>query len=200
MLDYELEVGFSISHGNELGEPIPIERAEEHIFGLCLLNDWSARDIQAWEYQPLGPFLGKSFATTISPWVIPLDALEPFRIPAATRAEGDPEPLPYLRSDRDRERGGFDVNLEVWLATAKMREAGERGGAGEPWESAGAVLDAGANGDAPREQRVQFAARRSAGDGNGFRSDAGVGWIVAGADQARRRAVDAAQWGRAEIP
>jgi len=125
MLDYELEVGFSISHGNELGEPIPIERAEEHIFGLCLLNDWSARDIQAWEYQPLGPFLGKSFATTISPWVIPLDALEPFRIPAATRAEGDPEPLPYLRSDRDRERGGFDVNLEVWLATATMRQAGE---------------------------------------------------------------------------
>jgi fumarylacetoacetase len=125
MLDYELEVGFYISQGNQLGETIPLERAEEHIFGLCLLNDWSARDIQAWEYQPLGPFLGKSFGTTISPWVITLEALEPFRVPAAPRPEGDPRPLPYLKSERDEERGGFDVNLEVWIATKKMREAGE---------------------------------------------------------------------------
>ncbi len=125
MLDYEVEVGFFVAHGNELGQPVPLAQAEEHIFGLCLVNDWSARDIQAWEYQPLGPFLGKSFATTISPWVVTLDALEPFRIPAATRAEGDPEPLPYLSDERDRERGGFDVNLEVWLATAKMRASGE---------------------------------------------------------------------------
>jgi fumarylacetoacetase len=123
-LDYELEVGFFIGDGNALGETIPLEQAEKHIFGLCLVNDWSARDIQAWEYQPLGPFLGKSFGTTISPWVVTLDALEPFRVAAAQRAEGDPEPLPYLRSERDRERGGFDVNLEVWLTTAKMREAG----------------------------------------------------------------------------
>ena len=123
MLDYEVEVGFFVAEGNALGDTIPLERAEEHIFGLCLVNDWSARDIQAWEYQPLGPFLGKSFATTISPWVVTLDALEPFRVPAAVRGEGDPKPLPYLWSERDRERGGFDVNLEVWLATAKMRGA-----------------------------------------------------------------------------
>ena len=123
-LDYELEVGFFIGDGNALGETIPLERAEEHIFGLCLVNDWSARDIQAWEYQPLGPFLGKSFGTTISPWVVTLDALDPYRVSVVVRAEGDPEPLPYLRSERDRERGGFDVNLEVWLTTAKMREAG----------------------------------------------------------------------------
>jgi fumarylacetoacetase len=124
-LDYELEVGFYIGHGNELGETIPLERAEEYIFGLCLLNDWSARDIQAWEYQPLGPFLGKSFGTTVSPWVVTVEALEPFRVPAAVRAEGDPKPLPYLWSEQDQARGGFDVNLEVWMATKKMREAGE---------------------------------------------------------------------------
>ena len=125
MLDYELEVGFFISDGNELGSTIPIAEAQKHIFGLCLVNDWSARDIQAWEYQPLGPFLGKSFATTISPWVVTLDALEPYRVPAAPRPEGDPRPLPYLWSDEDQARGGFDINLEVWLATAKMRAAGE---------------------------------------------------------------------------
>lgn len=125
MLDYELEVGFFIGAGNALGEPIALERAEQHIFGLCLMNDWSARDIQAWEYQPLGPFLGKSFGTTISPWVVTLDALEPFRVPAMMRPEGDPEPLEYLSSERDRERGGFDVNLEVWLATARMRAEGK---------------------------------------------------------------------------
>jgi fumarylacetoacetase len=125
MLDYELEVGFFIAEGNALGDTIPLEQAEAHIFGLCLVNDWSARDIQAWEYQPLGPFLGKSFATTISPWVVTLDALEPFRVPAAKRAEGDPQPLLYLHSERDQERGGFDINLEVWLATERMRQAGQ---------------------------------------------------------------------------
>ncbi len=124
-LDYELEVGFFIGQGNDLGETIPLEEAEKHIFGLCLVNDWSARDIQAWEYQPLGPFLGKSFATTISPWVVTLDALEPYRVPAAVRPEGDPKPLPYLWSEQNQARGGFDINLEVWLATAKMRAAGE---------------------------------------------------------------------------
>ena len=125
MLDYELEVGFFIGEGNDLGSTIRIEKAEAHIFGLCLVNDWSARDIQSWEYQPLGPFLGKSFATTISPWVVTLDALEPYRVPAAPRPEADPKPLPYLWWERDQERGGFDINLEVWLATAKMRAAGE---------------------------------------------------------------------------
>ncbi|HEX4068206.1 MAG TPA: fumarylacetoacetase [Acidobacteriaceae bacterium] len=125
MLDYELEVGFFVGTGNALGTTIPLEAAESHITGLCLMNDWSARDIQAWEYQPLGPFLGKSFGTTISPWVVSLEALGPYRVPAAVRPEGDPEPLPYLRSERDRLRGGFDIHLEVWLATARMRAAGD---------------------------------------------------------------------------
>jgi fumarylacetoacetase len=121
MLDYELEAGFFMGAGNAMGETIPIDEAEDHIFGLCLLNDWSARDIQAWEYQPLGPFLAKNFATTISPWVVTLDALEPFRASAFARAEGDPAPLPYLASARDGQHGGFDVTLEVWLRTARMR-------------------------------------------------------------------------------
>jgi fumarylacetoacetase len=118
-LDYELEVGAIIGRSNVLGEPVPIERAEEHILGLCLVNDWSARDIQTWEYQPLGPFLAKNFATSISPWVVTLDALEPFRVPLPPRAEGDPAPLPYLASARDR---AFDITLEVWLRSDKMRE------------------------------------------------------------------------------
>jgi fumarylacetoacetase len=124
-LDYELEVGFFVAEGNELGERIPLGQAEEHIFGCCLVNDWSARDIQSWEYQPLGPFLGKSFATSLSPWVVTLDALEPFRVPANPRSAGDPGPLPYLSSGRDQERGGFDIQLEVSLLTERMRSAGE---------------------------------------------------------------------------
>ncbi len=125
MLDYELEMGFFVAEPNAPGHPIPIDLAEDHIFGLCLVNDWSARDIQSWEYQPLGPFLAKSFATTISPWVVTLDALEPFRVPAAPRPDGDPAPLPYLFSERDQQRGAFDIHLEVSLLTAKMRAAGE---------------------------------------------------------------------------
>ena len=123
-LDYELELGALVGPGNALGTRIPIDEAEAHLFGLVLLNDWSARDLQAWEYQPLGPFLAKSFATTVSPWVVTLDALEPFRVPAAPRAPGDPSPLPYLSSVVDQARGAFDVTVEVWLATARMREAG----------------------------------------------------------------------------
>ncbi len=123
-LDYELEVGAWIGPGNAQGAPIPIDRAESHLFGLCLLNDWSARDLQQWEYQPLGPFLAKSFATSISPWVVTMDALEPFRVAASGRPEGDPEPLPYLLSGGDREHGGIDVRLEVSLASAAMRTAG----------------------------------------------------------------------------
>jgi fumarylacetoacetase len=121
MLDYELEVGFFVGQGNALGQPIPLEEAEQHMFGLCLLNDWSARNIQSWEYQPLGPFLAKNFATTLSPWVVTLEALEPYRVPAMARAEGDPRPLPYLYSQQDQKHGGFDITLEVWLSTAKMR-------------------------------------------------------------------------------
>ena len=124
LLDYELEVGCFIGPGNPLGQPIPLECAEEHMFGLCLVNDWSARDIQTWEYQPLGPFLAKNFATTVSPWVVTLDALEPFRAPAYDRPADDPRPLPYLASAEDDSRGGFDLTLEVWLRTRAMRAAG----------------------------------------------------------------------------
>ncbi|MGH9607479.1 MAG: fumarylacetoacetase [Terracidiphilus sp.] len=122
-LDYELEVGAFIGPGNSRGERIPIAEAERHVFGLCLVDDWSARDIQAWEYQPLGPFLAKNFATTISPWVVPMEALEPYRVPMAARAEGDPEPLEYLRSPF-AERDAVDLTLEVWLSSARMREMG----------------------------------------------------------------------------
>ena len=122
-LDYELELGIWIGPGNALGEPVPIDEADEHIFGLCLLNDWSARDIQAWEYQPLGPFLAKNFATTISPWIVTLEALAPYRC-EWTRPAQDPQPLPYLESTSNRARGGFDVTIESWLETPGMRAAG----------------------------------------------------------------------------
>jgi fumarylacetoacetase len=116
-----MEVGFFVGKGNQLGESIPIERAEEHIFGLCLVNDWSARDIQSWEYQPLGPFLAKNFATTVSPFVVTMEALAPFRVPAFEREEGDPQPLDYLNGEENQKSGGFDVNLEVYIQTEKMR-------------------------------------------------------------------------------
>ena len=123
-VDYELELGVFIGPGNALGEPIAMGDAEEHLFGVCLLNDWSARDVQTWEYQPLGPFLAKNFATTVSPWVVTLDALAPYRN-AFTRPEGDPQPLPYLDSAANRARGAFDIELSVWLQTQRMRDAGE---------------------------------------------------------------------------
>ena len=123
-LDYELEVGVFVGRSNPLGEPIPIARAEERMFGLCLVNDWSARDVQGWEYQPLGPFLAKNFATSVSPWVVTMDALEPFRAPAFRRADGDPAPLPYLSSPANEKNGGVDIQLEVWLRSARMRDAG----------------------------------------------------------------------------
>ncbi|HEY2275705.1 MAG TPA: fumarylacetoacetase [Steroidobacteraceae bacterium] len=122
-LDYELEVGVFIGRGNELGAPIPIGEAERHVFGLCLLNDWSARDIQSWEYQPLGPFLAKNFGTTVSPWVVTLEALAPFRAPW-TRPPGEPPPLSYLDGAQVRHAGAFDLELEVWLDTSSMRAAG----------------------------------------------------------------------------
>ncbi len=123
-LDYELELGIWIGGGNELGSPVPIGEAAGHIAGYCLLNDWSARDIQAWEYQPLGPFLAKNFLTSVSPWVVTPQALEPFRKPMAPRPQGDPEPLPYLDDPADRERGALAIQLEVTLTTQKMRSAG----------------------------------------------------------------------------
>lgn len=123
-LDYELEVGAYVGVGNPLGTPIPIGRAEEHLWGMCLVNDWSARDIQSWEYQPLGPFLAKNFATSVSPWVVTLEALAPFRIPATPRPTGDPPPLPYLSHPEDAQTGGFDLTLEVWLCSAAMGARG----------------------------------------------------------------------------
>jgi fumarylacetoacetase len=125
-LDYELEVGAFVGSGNSLGTPIAIDEAEQHIFGLCLLNDWSARDVQTWEYQPLGPFLAKNFASTISPWVVTLDALEPFRGPARIRDDGDPRPLAYLSSAEDTRQGAFEITLELSLLSAAMRAAGAK--------------------------------------------------------------------------
>ncbi|HEY8433804.1 MAG TPA: fumarylacetoacetase [Sphingomicrobium sp.] len=123
-LDYELELGIWIGEGNELGSPIPIGEAGEHIAGYCLLNDWSARDLQAWEYQPLGPFLAKNFLTSVSAWVVSPDALAPFRAPMPPRPQGDPQPLPYLDDPADRASGGLAVQLEVTLSTAQMRKDG----------------------------------------------------------------------------
>jgi fumarylacetoacetase len=120
-LDYELEVAAYVGMGNQLGQPISIAAAESHIFGLSLLNDWSARDIQAWEYQPLGPFLGKSFATSLSPWVVPVDALRPFRMPMMARPSSDPQSLPYLASSDDE--SGIDLTLQVLLSTVSTRNA-----------------------------------------------------------------------------
>jgi len=125
-LDIELELGIFVGTGNELGDPVAMAQAEDHVFGLCLLNDWSARDIQAWEYQPLGPFLSKNFATTISPWVVTLEALAPYRV-AFERPADDPQPLPYLDSEANRQGGAFDIQLQVDLQTPTMREAGQGG-------------------------------------------------------------------------
>lgn len=123
-LDYELELGVWVGPGNALGDPVPIGQAENHVAGFCLLNDWSARDLQAWEYQPLGPFLAKSFATSVSPWVITPEALEPFRIAQPVRAEGDPRPLDHLHDANDQRRGAFNIELEVLLTTDQSRMAG----------------------------------------------------------------------------
>jgi len=121
-LDYELEVGAFIARGNAMGEQIPISDASESLFGFCLVNDWSARDIQSWEYQPLGPFLSKSFATNISPFIVTREALEPFRSPAYARPAGDPQPLDYLNDEADQAAGAFDIQLEVYLSSERMRE------------------------------------------------------------------------------
>jgi fumarylacetoacetase len=122
-LDYELELGVFVGSGNSPGVPIAIADAESHIFGMCLLNDWSARDLQAWEYQPLGPFLAKNFATTISPWIVTLQALAPFRM-AHVRPEGAAPPLPYLTSALNRDTGAIDIRLEALIESAAMRERG----------------------------------------------------------------------------
>jgi fumarylacetoacetase len=123
-LDYELELGVFIGRSNELGSRIDIAHAESHLFGVCLLNDWSARDLQAWEYQPLGPFLAKNFATTVSPWIVTLEALEPYRV-SWQRRSADPPPMSYLDSPSVRSRGAIDIQLEVWLESESMRQAGQ---------------------------------------------------------------------------
>ena len=123
-LDYELEAGLYIGQGNALGAPIPIAEAPQHIFGFSLVNDWSARDIQAWEYQPLGPFLGKNFGTTVSPWIVTSEALAPFRVPANPRPASDPRPLPYLFSEEDQQHGALSIELEVLIASENMRQQG----------------------------------------------------------------------------
>ncbi len=123
-LDYELELGIWIGRGNDLGSPIPVGEAARHIAGYCLLNDWSARDIQAWEYQPLGPFLSKSFMTSVSAWVVSQQALAPFRRPMPPRADGDPRPLPYLDNPADRESGALEIQLEAVLTSERMRQDG----------------------------------------------------------------------------
>jgi fumarylacetoacetase len=123
-LDIELELGIFVGTGNSLGERIAMDEAEQHVFGICLLNDWSARDIQAWEYQPLGPFLSKNFATTISPWIVTLEALAPYRVPF-NRPAGEPQPLPYLDSEENRRAGSLDIQLQVGIQTATMRKDGQ---------------------------------------------------------------------------
>ncbi|OIQ48402.1 MAG: fumarylacetoacetase [Gammaproteobacteria bacterium MedPE] len=123
-LDYEMEMGIYIGGGNELGDAIALDDTDEHVFGMCLFNDWSARDIQGWEYQPLGPFLAKNFASTVSPWIVTNEALAPFRM-GWTRDENDPQPMEYLSSARNSELGAYDVQVEVFLETPKMRDAGE---------------------------------------------------------------------------
>ncbi len=123
-MDIELELGIFIGGGNALGDALRMTEAEDHVFGICLLNDWSARDIQAWEYQPLGPFLAKNFATTISPWIVTLEALAPYRVPFTRPAE-DPQPMAYLDSDANRQQGALDIQLEVGIHTPKMRKASQ---------------------------------------------------------------------------
>ena len=125
-LDYELELAVFVAQSNELGEPVDIEVAEAHLFGIALFNDWSARDVQGWEYQPLGPFLSKNFGSTVSPWIVTMEALAPFRVPFV-RPEGDPDPLPYLDSAANRAQGAISIELEVWLQTERMRQTGEPG-------------------------------------------------------------------------
>mgnify|MGYP003644793135 CR=1 FL=1 len=124
LLDYEMEMGVVVGKGNELGEPVSIEDAEDHMLGLCILNDWSARDLQKWEYVPLGPFLAKNFASTVSPYIVTMEALAPFRCEAQERDAGDPQPLAYMDSDANRKAGGIDITVEVHIASAKMREQG----------------------------------------------------------------------------
>ncbi len=198
-LDYELELGALIGPGNPQGEPVPISRAEENLFGLVLLNDWSARDIQAWEYQPLGPFLSKNFATTLSPWVVTMEALAPFRVPFE-RPPGDPQPLPYLDSPANRASGSIDIALEVWLQTAAMRERGEGPVRMSQSNFQRCVLDAGATGRAPHEQRLQPSPGRPVRHGHAVGSAARAGRLAPRVERRWQAARDTEGWGKPQFP
>ncbi len=187
-LDYEMELGCFVALPNPLGEPVPIDRAEVHLFGICLVNDWSARDVQTWEYQPLGPFLAKNFATTVSPWVVTFEALEPFRVPAFRRPAGDPAVLPYLHSERDAATGGLDVTVEVYLASDRMRQQSVQPVAAEPGPRGRPLLDRRADVDAPHQQRLQPHHRRSLRQRNHLGSHEGVARVPSRAHLARGRA------------
>ncbi len=154
------------------GAPIPIADAEKHIFGLCLLNDWSARDLQGWEYQPLGPFLAKNFATTISPWIVTLQALAPFRVPFS-RPESDPQPLPYLDSRENREAGAIDIRLEALIQSAKMRDSWRAAATALRDQFSARLLEHFATGRAPHRQWLQFAPRRPIRQRHSVGADAG---------------------------
>ncbi len=151
-----------IGAGNPLGEPIPIDNAGAHIFGVSLLNDWSARDIQSWEYQPLGPFLAKSFATSVSPWVVPMAAFAPFRVPASPRPAGDPKPLPHLYDAEDQQAGAIDLALEAFLLPPDHTRCWRSPAPSQPGQSPRSLLDSRPIGRPPHQQRLQSAARRPA--------------------------------------
>jgi hypothetical protein len=199
-LDYELEVGFFVGQGNAIGSPIAADEAELHMFGACLLNDWSARDIQAWEYQPLGPFLAKSFSTSISPWVVTLDALEPFRVPAFIRPAGDPRSAavsghgaqPRARRLRRPPRGGDLERADAVGGHRAVRPVAQ--------QPASSLLDARAVADASHEQRLQPQARRPACDRHGVGPDARVARVPAGARMARHAADHAPDGRNAILP
>jgi len=189
-LDYELELGIWVGRGNELGSPIPIGEAGEHIAGYCLLNDWSARDLQAWEYQPLGPFLAKNFLTSVSPWVVSGDALAPFRKPMPPRPDGDPEPLAYLDDAADRKGGGLGVELEVTLSTERMRAA----------RMAPQVLSRGSADAAMYWSAAQIVAHHSSNGCNLQAGDLiGTGTLSTGDDQGLGSLLEISQGGKAPL-
>src|ERR1035437_3543346 len=198
-LDYELEVGFFVSAGNRLGESIPIGEAEEHIFGICLVNDWSARDIQAWEYQPLGPFLGKSFATSLSPWVVTMEALAPFRTAAFTRAEGDPAPLPYPFRPERSGTGWSEPVAGSFSAVGPDAGSGHRSCGFGPKQFSRHVLDHGADADPSREQWLQSARRRVTGKRNGVGRGQNRARMPVGANLTGQGSGHAANWRAEEI-
>ena len=199
-LDYELEVGLWVGPGNAPGEAIPIGEAGARIVGVSLLNDWSARDLQGWEYQPLGPFLAKSFATTVSPWVVTAEALAPFRTAQPPRPQGDPAPLPYLYDAADQAHGALAVELEAWLLTPAMAAAGRRPASPVAERDDRHVLDARPAAGAPRLQRLRPAPRRPVGHRNPRRPCPRAGGQPAGAVAGRPRAAGADRRRDAALP